>query len=104
MLGGLWELPTIELNNYISPNDQLFKYIKMTYNITVSINRKITTIKHSYSHFDISINLYKCNLQDNNLINSEFASWIKPDDIKRYAFSKSNHKLFNKLNLNAWNI
>ena len=104
MLGGLWELPTIELNAYISPNDQLFKYIKMTYNITVSINRKITTIKHSYSHFDILINLYKCNLQDNNLINSEFASWIKPDDIKRYAFSKSNHKLFNKLNLNAWNI
>ena len=71
---------------------------------SVSINRKITTIKHSYSHFDISLNLYKCNLQENNLINSEFASWIKPDDIKRYAFSKSNHKLFNKLNLNAWNI
>ncbi len=104
MLGGLWELPTIELKTYISPNDQLFKYIKMTYNITVSINRKITTIKHSYSHFDISLNLYNCNLQENNLINSEFASWIKPDDIKHYAFSKSNHKLFNKLNLNAWNI
>ena len=104
MLGGLWELPTIELNAYKSPNDQLSNYIKLTYNITVSINKKIATIKHSYSHFDILLNLYKCNVEENNLIYSEYISWIKPDDVKCYTFSKSNHKLFNILNLNAWNI
>ena len=104
MLGGLWELPTIFLQTNISHYDQLSNYIKITFNISVSIHEKIATIKHSYSHFDISLNLYKCNTIEANIINTESSYWIRHEHIKNFAFSKVNHKLFNMLNTNGWNI
>jgi len=103
MLGGLWELPNTQIDLKIPDDIHLFNYIKKTLNFTIEVQNKICTIKHSYSHFDINLSLYHCNINkiNNNEINN--ICWIIPNDINNYAFSKSNHKLFNTLNNNGWN-
>ena len=103
MLGGLWEFPNIEVDINSADHMLLFKYIKNTFNIQISITNKITTINHSYSHFDISLTLYKSNILKSGIINTIDHCWIEPKDIDNYPFSKSNHKLFNILNTNGWN-
>ena len=103
MLGGLWELPNTQIELQYNYDMQLFNYIQKTLNFTITVNNKICTIKHSYSHFNISISLYHCNTNEINNDKINNINWIHPKDINNYAFSKSNHKLFNKLNNNGWN-
>ena len=103
MLGGLWELPNTEIDLLIPSDVHLLKYIKKTLYFTITVQNKICTIKHSYSHFNISISLYHCTTDEVNNRKINNISWIQPDDINNYTFSKSNHKLFKKLNNNGWN-
>ena len=104
MLGGLWELPTTEVNKKNSEPTQLPNYIRDTLNFKIHVKNKICTIKHSYSHFNISLTLYYCITGSNKFKNIENLCWITNNDVPNYAFSKSNHKLFKILDANNWNV
>ena len=104
MLGGLWELPTTEVNKKNSEPTQLPNYILDTLNFKIHVKNKICTIKHSYSHFNISLTLYYCITGSNKFKNIENLCWITNNDVPNYAFSKSNHKLFKILDANNWNV
>ena len=104
MLGGLWELPTTEVNKKNSEPTQLPNYIRDTLNFKIHVKNKICTIKHSYSHFNISLTLYYCVTGSNKFKNIENLCWITNNDVPNYAFSKSNHKLFKILDANNWNV
>jgi A/G-specific adenine glycosylase len=104
LLGGLWELPGGEIVSSKTPIEALRRQIKEEWNIDINIKKKVGCVKHAYSHFKITLTLYQCQTQESvKNMNKEYR-WITPAEIKYFPFPKSNHKLFNVLNSDDWNV
>ena len=104
LLGGLWEFPGVEIVSSETPIGSLRRKIKEEWAIDINIKKKVGYIKHAYSHFKITLTLYQCQAQGSvKTMNREYR-WITPAEIKIFPFPKSNHKLFNVLNSNGWNV
>jgi len=90
LLGGLWELPTVEHTS--SNQDEINTLIHNNYSKKIKILNKLGSVKHSYSHFRVDVDFYFCTAQEKVKTKKE-SKWIKINEFDKYAFSKINHKL-----------
>jgi len=104
LLGGLWEFPGWEIVSSETPIGALRRKIKEEWAIDINIKNKVGYVKHAYSHFKITLTLYQCQTQESVKIMNKEYRWITPSEIQYFPFPKSNHKLFNLLNSNGWNV
>jgi A/G-specific adenine glycosylase len=67
----------------------------------VSVDSRICTIKHAYSHFSITLTAYWCTLDgDRDQIACERPwQWVRPEQFQTFPFPIANHKIFRKLGL-----
>jgi len=104
LLGGLWEFPGGEIESSETPIGALRRQIKEEWDIDINIIKKVGYVKHAYSHFKITQTLFQCQTQESvKSMNKEYR-WITPIEVNNYPFPKSNHKLFNILNSDGWNV
>ena len=98
LLGGLWELPMVEISNNDSESS-ITKHVKKYYGLNIIVEENLGEVNHAYTHFKVKIVLFKCNCEyiNNSIISGQ---WIRMFEINEYAFSKANHKLFNLLTVN----
>ena len=94
MLGGLWEFPGGKIKENENKITALKRQIKEECGIQVQVLNKIGSIKHSYSHFKITIYCFFCKELDVLLKLNQNARMITFEEIKRYPFPKANHKIF----------
>lgn len=95
-LGGLWEFPGGKVKNKESIESCIKREIDEELNLNVNIGSKIATIKHSYSHFSITLSAFNCKIEQKNVspkLKEEW-KWISPNELQMLAFPKANHKLF----------
>ena len=104
LLGGLWELPGGEIQSNETIIGALRRQIKEEWNIYINIKKKVGYVKHSYSHFKITLTLYQCQTQGFVKSVDKSYRWITPIEINNFPFPKSNHKLFKLLNSAGWNV
>ena len=104
LLGGLWEFPGVEIVSSETPIGSLRRKIKEECDIDITIENEVGFVKHAYSHFKITLTLYQCQSQGSVKSNNKEYRWITPSEIQYFPFPKSNHKLFNLLNSNGWNV
>ena len=97
MLNGLWEIPNKRVNNINHTNDELKSYINEQYGFDIKVLKKIGTISHSYSHFNMKLILFECKKIGRIKNYNQIYNWIKKSDIINYAFHKVNHKIFTLL-------
>ena len=95
LLGGLWELPTVEHTS--SNQDEINTLIHNNYSKKIKILNKLGSAKHSYSHFKVDVDFYFCTAQEKVKTKKE-SKWIKINEFDKYAFSKINHKLIKMVN------
>ena len=94
MLGGLWEFPGGKIKKNETKIMALKREIKEECGIQVQVLNKIGSIKHSYSHFKITIYCFYCKELDVSLKLNQDARMIAFDEIKKYPFPRANHKIF----------
>ena len=96
MLGGLWELPGGKREKGESLKNSLVREMKEEINVDINIDRKIGMIQHSYSHMNIKLHGYVCNIKKGKIRKKECddAKWININQIDDYTFPKASHKLF----------
>ena len=96
MLGGLWELPGGKREKGESLKNTLIREIKEEINIDININQKIGVIQHSYSHMNIKLHGYVCDVRKGRIIKKECddAKWINLKEIDNFSFPRASHKLF----------
>jgi len=104
MLGGLWEFPGGKVENNESLENALKRELKEETGSTPIIKKKILSIDHSYSHFSITLHCYYCIEINSKIYSKNNSNWILTDEIDKYSFPKANHKIFNFLNENGWDI
>ena len=100
MLGGLWELPGGKKEEKETFKTCLKREIKEELNINIEVQKKIGTVKHSYSHFKIRLHGFMCKAKSGKLKiqAADDYSWIKLNDIENFSFPKATHKIFEKIN------
>jgi len=105
LLGGLWEFPGGKLNKNESSEECVVREIYEETGITVELKSFISTIKHQYSHFSISMDSFHCIYKDRKLNSKESSEirWISPLDMPKFPFPKANHKFIKKIpDYNPW--
>ena len=104
MLGGLWEFPGGKIEKDETKIEALKREIKEECNAKPVIKSKVGIIKHSYSHFSVSLHCYNCVISKKNLINIKNSKWITSKEIDKFPFPKANHKIFELLKNYGWNL
>ena len=105
LLGGLWEFPGGKLNKNESSEDCVIREVYEETGVEVELKSFISTIKHQYSHFSISLDSFHCLYRNGTPIPKQASDikWISPKDISQFAFPKANHKFINKIpDYNPW--
>tara|TARA_B100000287_G_scaffold413630_1_gene445359 strand:- start:493 stop:1557 length:1065 start_codon:yes stop_codon:yes gene_type:complete len=104
MLGGLWEFPGGKVESDESYRTALIRELQEECGAIIKVCKKIGAVKHTYSHFSITLHLYHC-IEDNNKIDLKpNMKWIKPNQVEMLPFPKANHKLFKILDESGWNV
>ena len=102
LLGGLWEFPGGKLNSNESSEDCVIREIYEETGAEIEIKEFITTIKHQYSHFSISMDSFHC-IYKKGMKKTKTRKWIHPWEISKFPFPKANHKFMNKIpESNPW--
>ena len=99
LLGGLWEFPGGKITKNETAKNCVIREIYEETGLTVLLKSFISTIKHQYSHFSISLDAFHCAYIDGEPTSNKSSKvkWISPNDIKKFAFPKANHKFINKI-------
>lgn len=101
LLGGLWKFPGGEKQEGDTIERSLREAIKMELGIDVKVLEALTSIKHAYSHFRITLFAFSCSLrkrQPKTLMCNDW-QWIEPSRLNNLPFSKADRKIMSSLRL-----
>jgi len=99
LLGGLWEFPGDRIGQNETLESACVRILKQIAGVTVSIRSHLTQIRHAYTHFKITADVFICDWESNQVrLNGPIDHrWVRPDELPHYPFPKSNHKFMTRL-------
>jgi A/G-specific adenine glycosylase len=73
--------------------------IKEEVGVKVHVGRRLTTIKHSYSHFRITMQVFNCEYVSGHPrpLACEKVRWVSPHQLNRYPFPAANRTLIGRV-------
>jgi len=83
LLGGLWEFPGGKREEGESLEQTVQREIEEELAIQVDVGKPITTVKHAYTHFKITLYAYHCRYISGEPQSraSQGWRWVNPDDL-----------------------
>jgi A/G-specific adenine glycosylase len=92
LLGGLWEFPGGKQEADEVLTETVYREIQEELEIEVSVSDLITSVKHAYTHFKITLYAYHCQYisGEPNPKACQDWQWVSPEELQTYAFPKAN--------------
>jgi A/G-specific adenine glycosylase len=99
LLGGLWEFPGGKVKAGESHEAALQREIREELGLSVDVGGLVASVKHAYSHFKITLNVYRCTHTSGTPMPKAHTElkWVLPSKFDDYAFPKANHKFLHLL-------
>lgn len=99
MLGGLWEFPGGKRKKEEPIRDTVRRELHEELGVQAEILREFMTVKHTYSHFRITLKSFICEIRKGipKPVSSQEIRWIDLKDIDLYPFPKANKELVQRL-------
>ena len=100
LLGGLWEFPGIEIEAGETHAQALQRGCREELGIDVKVGGMVSCVKHAYTHFKVTLNVYRCALADAKPVESRSHTelkWASPSEFDSLAFPKANRKFLDLL-------
>jgi A/G-specific adenine glycosylase len=99
LLGGLWEFPGGK-----KQKNELFKAavareVKEETGINIKVGKRLCIVKHTYSHFKITLHAYLCDYETGvpKAIGCDAVKWVSVNELSKYAFPAANLKIMKVL-------
>jgi A/G-specific adenine glycosylase len=91
MLGGLWEFPGGKAPTTTGASKFLRAKIKSETGIDVKVTGKCCTVKHAYTHFEITLTAYSCHFESGRLAKSvhDELRWLPLSRLNTLPFPKT---------------
>lgn len=101
LLGGLWEFPGGKKKKTESFKQAVAREVKEEAGITIEVGKRLCIVKHTYSHFKITLHAYLCDYKNGTAkpLGCDAVKWIVPKNLTKYAFPAANSKIIKKLDL-----
>jgi A/G-specific adenine glycosylase len=95
LLGGLWEFPGGKREEGESLEQCLAREILEELGVRVKVLRPLTTVRHAYTHFRVTLHAYECRHLSGRprAIRCAEWRWVKPEELDDYAFPSANRKI-----------
>ena len=105
LMGGLWEFPGGKIEKNESPEDCLKREIREELGIGIAIEKKIMTLKHTYTQFRVTLHVFLCAPASAKIrtTSCDQWKWVPVRDINKYPFPAANVKIINYLLNNGLN-
>ena len=102
LMGGLWEFPGGKFESGESPEQCLHREIKEELGVTIHIDEKLMTVKHSYTRFRVILHVFLCRVRSGRVLptHCEEWNWVKTEELDRYPFPAANVKIIKSLRKN----
>lgn len=99
LLGGLWEFPGGKREQGESIEETCRRELLEELGIDVEVGELLSTVRHAYSHFKITLYAFKCTIIAGTpeSTHSLPTAWIAADRLEEYAFPRANRKLIERL-------
>lgn len=99
LLGGLWEFPGGKKKKNESFKNAVAREVKEETGVKVNVSKRLCIVKHTYSHFKITLHAYLCEYKNGTAkpLGCDAVKWIAQKDLKKYAFPAANVKIIYEL-------
>ena len=99
MLGGLWEFPGGKQEKDESLEVCLAREIHEELDVDIAVGKLFLSVKHSYSHFRITLHAFSCTLPRGRIQKLGVAAfrWITPQELSKFAFPKADRVIIEKI-------
>lgn len=94
LLGGMWEFPNARVTTgagRVPVTAGLIDGLRQHYGIKVRRPRRLGTIKHSYTHFRVTVEALECEIV--SAVVSRDLRWIKLEDLVSYPMGKIDRQI-----------
>jgi len=95
MLGGLWEFPGGKQKEGETLAECLRREILEELGILIEVGEPVVTVKHSYTHFKITLYAFHCRLLKGQPQALDVADWrwVRQDDLASYPFPRTDQQI-----------
>lgn len=99
MLGGLWEFPGGKKEDGETIQKTIERELQEELGVEVKAYKELMSLKHTYSHFSITLHAWFCTLISGTPKpkESQEVRWVKREELEQYPFPKANKVLTEKL-------
>lgn len=95
LLGGLWEFPGGKREEGETLEECLTRELREELGIEVAVGEKIVTFPHAYTHFRITLHVFRCRIVYGTPQPLEVADvrWASVDDLRELAFARTDRRI-----------
>jgi A/G-specific adenine glycosylase len=99
LLGGLWELPGDGVGPRERLSDACTRGVRQKTGVDISITRRFNTLRHAFSHFEITLHTFIAEPRTTRLAPSGYqdAAWVPLSDADSYPATRTSRKLLDVL-------
>jgi A/G-specific adenine glycosylase len=99
LLGGLWEFPGGKMEDGETLTEALTREIKEELAIQITTENQLTTIKHAYTHFRITLHAFFALFVGGQIrhIGVMDHAWVTLNEIDNYPFASTDQKIITAL-------
>lgn len=103
LLGGLWEFPGGKIEPNETVEDCVRREIKEELGIEITVQDRLITIDHAYTHFKVTLNVFNCShvSGEPQTIECDEVKWVTLDEIDEYPFPKANGQIIEAIKQRA---
>jgi A/G-specific adenine glycosylase len=99
LLGGLWEFPGGKVEPGESLTGALRREVREELGAGIKDIRRLTTVRHAYTRFQVTLHAYACRIRDPNFKTGPRRRWVTLSSIRKYPLPSGSVKIVDFLSL-----